>query len=135
MELIPWNDSLSLHIEAIDVQHKKWVAMLNSLHEAMGMGKGQEVLKKLMKEVVDYTLVHFANEEKYMKDLGYPEFAGHKAVHDKMTLKVQDIKSRFESGQIMISMELMTVLKDWLTNHILNNDKKYAPFFQQKGVR
>jgi hemerythrin len=28
----------------------------------------------------------------------------------------------------------MNFLKDWLSNHIMNSDKKYGPFLTGKGV-
>ena len=36
---------------------------------------------------------------------------------------------------MILTLEVMNFLKDWLTGHILGVDKKYAPFFAAKGLK
>lgn len=40
-----WTDKLSVNVIDMDLQHKKLIAMINQLHEAMAGGKGNEILK------------------------------------------------------------------------------------------
>ena len=40
MALIDWSPALSINIEKFDDQHKKLVAMVNELHDAMKNGQG-----------------------------------------------------------------------------------------------
>jgi hemerythrin len=49
--------------------------------------------------------------------------------------QVVDIQNKFKAGEAMVSMELMTFLKDWLVNHIQGTDKKYSSFLRGKGVK
>ncbi len=46
MALIDWDKSLSVNVEEIDQQHKKLIAMINELNEAMRNGKGKEVPRR-----------------------------------------------------------------------------------------
>ena len=32
-------------------------------------------------------------------------------------------------------MSMMTFLSDWMKNHIMGNNQKYAPFLIEKGVK
>lgn len=78
MAFVNWNDSLSVGIVEVDNQHKKLVGMLNDLSEAMKARKGNEVLGKIISDVVAYTRTHFAVEEKYFAQFCYPDAAEHK---------------------------------------------------------
>ncbi len=126
MSIITWDNQLSVGIMDIDQQHKRLVGMVNQLHDAMGAGQGKQVLQQLLGSLITYTAVHFKAEEKLMQQHGYAGFAEHKRQHDELTAKVVSLQKRFESGQTMITLEVMNFLKDWLKGHILGSDKQYA---------
>ncbi|MCC6132451.1 MAG: hemerythrin, partial [Acidobacteria bacterium] len=56
MSLITWSDELSVGVSAFDNQHKRLVALINELHDAMSAGKGSKVLGKILSELADYTV-------------------------------------------------------------------------------
>ncbi|MBI5091573.1 MAG: hemerythrin family protein [Candidatus Hydrogenedentes bacterium] len=134
MALFNWTDSYSVKISTVDIQHKKLVDMINSLHEAMTQGKGREVMSGLVNNLATYALRHFAEEEKYMTQHAYPDFTGHKAQHEAFKQKVGDFQKKLAEGKANVTLEVMTFLKDWLSKHILDVDKKYGPYLNEKGV-
>jgi hemerythrin len=134
MALISWNQDLSVQVEQFDNQHKELVGLVNDLHDAMASGKGNTVLGKTLTKLIDYTKTHFAAEEKLMKQHSYPGYLSHKMEHDTLTRKALEIKTTFDSGKMVMSVELMNFLKDWLTKHIKGVDKKYGPFLNNKGI-
>ncbi|MCL4538924.1 MAG: bacteriohemerythrin [Bacteroidetes bacterium] len=134
MPLIEWNEKLSVNIRAIDDQHKKWINILNELHGAMKAGKGRDAVGNVLDELVEYTKVHFASEEKLMKSNGYPLFAGHKKLHEDMVKEVEILRSRYSSGAAGLTIEVMQFLKNWLSEHIIGTDKNYGPYLNGKGV-
>ena len=134
MNLITWSDTMSVNIKSIDEEHKKLVNMINELHSAMGSGKGKDIMGKILIGLADYTKTHFALEENLMQKHAYPGYLNHKGQHDALTKQVNDLYIKFQEGKAMITIEVMHFLKDWLTNHIQNTDKKYAPFLNNKGV-
>jgi len=135
MALINWSDELSVNIAEMDKEHKQLVAMINELHEAMSSGKGKDVLGNVLGRLVDYTKFHFAAEEKLMSSNQYPGYLNQKAEHDKLTKQVIDIKARLDAGNMVVTVEVMTFLKDWLTKHIMGLDKKYSSFLNNKGIK
>jgi hemerythrin len=132
--LFPWKEAYSVKIGVIDMQHKGLVNFLNELHQAMIEGRGKDVLGKILANLIKYTQVHFAAEEKLMQSHGYPGYPLHKPEHDRLTAQVLDFQRKFQSNEIALTIEVMEFLKDWLSKHILGSDKKYGPFLNAQGV-
>lgn len=134
MALMMWSDSLSVNIKEIDEQHKKLIGMLNELHDAMKAGKGNDVTGKVLSGLIQYVATHFAHEEKLMTAHAYPDLAKHKTEHELLTKQATDLAKQFQAGKPVLTVELMTFLKNWLSNHILGTDKRYGPYLNSKGV-
>jgi len=134
MALITWNNDLSVNINEFDEEHKKLISMINDLHSAMGSGKGKETIGSVLSRLVDYTKTHFAAEEKLMLKHRYPGYVSHKALHDDLTKQVVDLQKKLQEGKVLVTVQVMNFLRDWLSNHIQNTDKKYGPFFIGKGI-
>jgi len=135
MPLLAWKEAYSVNVKEIDDQHKKLIAMINELNDAMAAGKAKEVLGEILARLVSYTASHFANEEKLMQTNGYEGFQDHKAKHEKMTVKVLDLQSQYQQGKAAMTIEVMNFLKNWLDKHILGTDMQYSAFLNSKGVR
>lgn len=134
MALFVWNDNFSVNIKHVDEQHKKLVNMLNNLHDAMRLGKGSQILGKILVELVGYVETHFTTEEKLMSTYRFPEYNSHKLEHTKLTQKAVELQENVQQGQSVLTIEVMNFLKNWLQSHILGTDKKYGPFLNSKGV-
>ena len=135
MALIQWNDGLSVGVGEIDRQHQKLIGMINDLNDAMKQGKGKDILYKIINGLTIYTKTHFGTEEKYFDQFRYPDANNHKTKHLEFTKKVTEFKEGFNKGKISLSIEIMDFLSNWLQNHIKVIDKKYGPFFNEKGLK
>lgn len=133
-KLVEWSDQLSVGIEEIDDQHKKLVAMLNKMNDAIHEHRGSEVTRPILNEIAEYTRVHFATEESLMRATNYPDYDVHKAQHEDLIAQVQDLQAKLDAGSHAISFELLHFLKTWLTKHIIESDKQYGPYFLSRGV-
>lgn len=134
MLLIQWNDSYNVNVKIIDKQHQKLAAIINELHDAMGKRKTKEVLGKVIDGLISYTETHFITEETYFNQFGYKDKDAHKKEHNEFVDKVLDFKQEFDNGRLMLSIEIMIFLKDWLVKHIQISDKKYSPLFNERGL-
>jgi len=135
MGYFEWSDELSVSVKEIDTQHKMLVSMINSLREAMLEGKGRDVQKVTIEEMVDYATVHFATEEKYMTAFAFPEYAAHKREHDAFSTKAMELKDRVQKAGFVLTMEILDFLRSWLKNHIQGTDKRYEECFHGHGLR
>jgi len=128
-----WDDSLSVNIREIDLQHRKLVGMINEFYEHVGKDPGQ-ALRTLLDALVDYTHYHFATEERYFETFSYPDAASHAEAHRAFSEKVLDVRNRLAAGKLVLSLEITAFLKEWLTHHIRVSDTAYGPFFNERGL-
>jgi hemerythrin-like metal-binding protein len=110
----------------MDQEHKRMVEIINNLYSAMRQGKGNEAIGSILDSLVEYTRTHFAHEERFMKETGYVAYKEHKQEHEKLTGQVLEIQSKYRSG-VVLSLEIMGFVKEWLVNHIQGSDKRYGP--------
>jgi hemerythrin-like metal-binding protein len=135
MPIFSWNDRLMTHISEIDTQHRSLIDLINKLHDAIDEGRDKEVLGVVLAELVDYTVYHFATEEKYMDAYIYPAAAAHKHEHELLRKKVLTLQQQFDAGQPVVTIEVMKFLKKWLMTHIVAIDKELGTFLDTKGVK
>ena len=135
MAAITWNEGLSVHVSEMDRQHQKLIQLINELNDAMGQGKGKEVIGQTLSGLINYTKLHFGEEEKLFDRFNYPEKETQKKMHQKFAEKVLEFKKQLETGNMTLSIPVMNFLSDWLKKHIQIEDKKYGPFFNQHGMK
>jgi hemerythrin len=144
MAFFEWNDDYSVGVETMDQQHQKLIGLINQLHEALEEDGGQQTttaavdeldtIISVLDELVDYSSYHLSTEEDYMREYAYPEYAEHRRTHGQFIDRIQTFKREFDEGEALLSREIIDFLRDWWTQHILKVDKKYGPFFNEKGL-
>jgi len=132
--VLEFKPEYSVGVARIDAQHRKLFQWVNELEQAMRQGRGRDVLEKVLGGLVAYTREHFAAEEELMLKTGYPELAQHKAVHDGFIRRVAEFQQRHQAGELGLSVELVSWLGDWIRNHVLGMDKRYAPHMAARKV-
>ena len=136
MPLMVWSDRISVGVESIDADHKKMVDLINELFDAILAGNGRKKLNGLLDRLVDYTQRHFAHEEEIFARTGYPDAAAHKREHEEMAAWIQTARRRYDNSSAAApSLEVMNYLKDWLFDHILDSDQKFAPHMKAHHIR
>jgi hemerythrin-like metal-binding protein len=126
MALIEWSSELELGHTFIDHDHKKLVKMVNDFHNAMEQGRGNDVIGKVLHNLVIYTKEHFSREEAEMQRIKYPKYLAHKLEHDKLIAQVAELQGSFSSGKSMLTIQVSKFLKDWLRTHIMQTDRTLA---------
>ncbi|MCP4937163.1 MAG: bacteriohemerythrin [bacterium] len=128
MALLQWSDELSVGIDIIDKQHMILMRAINLLALAIEKNSERELLEAIFKTLADYTVTHFAYEEKLFDHFDYPQSIEHKKDHQALRDKVSVLKDRFDAGEDNLGPQVLKFLVEWLTKHILGKDKRYASF-------
>ncbi|OHB77937.1 MAG: hypothetical protein A2Z25_12100 [Planctomycetes bacterium RBG_16_55_9] len=128
MEVIEWNESYSVGVEELDEQHKRLFKMINTLFEAPATGMGPQSLSYLLADMREYASVHFSTEERYMSECAYPDTANHIRAHQYYRNQVNALCARNVTDKSQLPADMLRFLYEWLAEHILSCDKRYAPF-------
>ncbi len=134
-EYIPWSDDLSVGLQEIDEQHKILINLINSLYSESILKKAnQSTIDAIFDELKQYTVIHFSVEESLFRLFDYPHTEAHQKQHDNLKEELVKVHRKFKDGE-PVSIELLSFLRRWIKNHIMMEDKKYAPFFLEKGLK
>lgn len=130
--MFEWKEDYSVSYEKIDDQHKKLLAIgreLINVMENTSEGFDQfDHLKSLLKELYDYTIYHFNAEEKIMEEHNFLDLPTHRFQHKFFVKKLEEIDiDEFDLNQNDSTLKLLDFVANWIGNHILIEDHKYAP--------
>jgi hemerythrin len=114
-------------IELVDREHKKLFDIAESAYQLLKNDfipdKYDEAVN-LLNELIDYTKTHFADEEKYMEEIGYRRILSQKVMHKEFIDKLDSIDMKeVDEDPVHAINEIIKFLNDWLVEHILKMDK------------
>jgi hemerythrin len=132
MEKIKWKDEYSLGVERVDRQHRHMFEIINKIIEQPVLPGDAEIVADTIKEMVCYARRHFADEEKMMRQYGYPDLESHKKQHNYFIDTTAELAVNFMNNKNTTGGEIAEFLSIWLTNHILKTDMKYKELLLKK---
>jgi len=132
---VAWDVSYAVGVEKYDNAHKVLFNMINDLADAMQQKKSRDAVGRVLNGLADYTINHFADEERSFSQTHYPEEAQHKTLHKKLLEQVSDLIGKFNAGETLIAQDVINFLNDWLINHIKGVDMRYGPHLNKHGVK
>ncbi len=128
--MIVWRDEFLLGIEEIDKQHKQLFRIAGDIHTLLKnqliTDKYDQILK-LLEELKDYTIFHFASEEEYMRSIGYRKYFSHKVEHDDFIEKINNVDlDKIDTDHEQYLLEILDFVVNWISEHILETDRGYV---------
>lgn len=135
MKRITWDESLSVGVEAIDEQHRRWIENYNRVAVAVESHAGPTPVTKTLTFLIDYTHTHFDTEKRFMTETSYPGMADHLAQHDDLTRSVSNLVADFEEEQETTTLQtaVETLLGNWLIDHIRSTDQAFGAYVKENG--
>ena len=135
MPLMEWNAQLSVGVGQFDREHQTMVDMINALFDAVQAGRGREMLGRTLDGLLDYTKTHMIKEEQILEKHGFPGVDSHREEHRAVGRQIGEIRQRYDAGATgPMCMEVLTLMKKWLIEHIQGTDKQYQAFLNAKGL-
>jgi hemerythrin len=131
-QYITWKPFYTVNDPAMDAQHRQIIEILNTLYAALDAADAALVTRRAMDQLVRYTHTHFADEERVLKEISYPDLTAHKALHDQMRRRTMALSQNLN---LVTARDMLVLLKDWWLEHIQGEDKNYAPYLGALTVK
>lgn len=132
MAVIRWRDTYDTGVEAVDLEHRKLVELIEAMHTSIRDNEPKGTVEQVINEIVEYTQDHFKNEESLMQNEQYPELDEHKIEHRTLIEEVAAFKERLLNNFPDGRQDFYRFLREWLINHILDSDKKFGAYVSAK---
>jgi hemerythrin len=130
--MFAWQKGLNVGVPEIDAQHRRLFQLAANLQSAMLARKPRSLLDPVLSNLIVYTSGHFANEEELMLRHSYPDYAAHKAEHDRLVAKALALQHDADIGNDRPGLEVLDLLKEWLERHVRGADKTMGAFLADR---
>lgn len=124
-----WQDSYNVGVEIVDDAHRRLFSIVRKLMEVTDekdLGKSRRVSIEGIKYFKNYTVEHFAQEEGYMRKVGYSGYPAHKRLHDEMReVTIPALEAMLEEADYSHEAveKFLGACLGWLTGHIMVEDQ------------
>jgi hemerythrin len=127
--MITWTPALAVGIDEIDAQHQELFRRAERFVASLSESSRQDV-GILLSYLRLYAVTHFGAEEAWMRDVGYPAYAHHKAEHDGFVAQILALSAEHErrGGPGLQALRVGTWLARWLEDHVSGTDTAFARF-------
>lgn len=122
---LQWTEALSTGVASLDAQHRNLFDCLSLLEQA---AEERSMLRTfyVLEQLSNYAHTHFSEEEFLMRVHQYPGVGDHMREHRSFTNRLHELRKIYLDRDI--SVELVTMLKGWLTDHVSKVDIDYVPY-------
>ncbi len=132
-----WSDKLAVGIDTIDSQHKELFTRINNLVQAIKEHRCKDEIDGVIRFLEDYARVHFAEEERHMRDTNYAGYEEQLEEHGKYLAALQELKEqatqpRVHGSSYDLSATTNQIVVDWIVDHIIKVDMKFGEYLKNK---
>ncbi len=132
MAWVAWNESYRVGNTLLDSDHRILLDLMAQLYDAMETGQSRDVIGSVVGVLAEYVGHHFRREEAIMKAAGFPDLDRHRTEHHDLERQVVDVRDRYQAGERgVLGQDVVDLLKNWLTEHILVSDNSYKPWVER----
>ena len=137
MGIYVWDECQKIGINSMDDQHEMLLGYIKELHrlnelDINGTKVSNEDIGSILKKLVEYTIIHFTEEEALMEQYDYPDLPKHKQTHETLKTQLEYLNSEFIRVGLAALPKLIAFLGTWLQGHINHIDQDYSHFIHEK---
>ena len=128
IENLIWKSEYNIGNLKIDQEHQKLFAIARKTLSVVKLNNDEQEIgkiKELITELFTYVGTHFSNEQKYMKEVKYPELENHILLHKNLLDMLTNLISKLNSMNLKeIEQSLYSFIEEYFIRHIILEDKK-----------
>jgi len=132
MTALLWTETLALQQPRMDTTHREFVALLSELEAALpGSIEG---IDASLARLVEHTVEHFAQEERWMQTLGFSAQNCHAFQHAHVLQVLREVlRLQREEGDLETVRQLVAELAKWFPTHAQTMDAGLALTMAEQG--
>ncbi|MEN9879599.1 MAG: hypothetical protein RIQ55_245 [Pseudomonadota bacterium] len=122
-----WSDRYLLGQPQMDDTHREFVTRVNAL-----LTVPDDQLAEALAAFEQHAVAHFAQENEWMSQDGFPARDCHVDEHDKVLASVSEVREQLAAGDVAIVRELAHALMSWFPEHADYMDAALAMWLVKK---
>jgi hemerythrin-like metal-binding protein len=120
-----WDNSYSVNNEIIDSQHQRLLGLFDDTYKLLATPDTTYKTIELISELLVYSIFHFSEEERLMKEANFEGLDAHILEHASFIKQVNIFKTESILHSKNLDEEVFLFLADWIVNHIKETDSMY----------
>lgn len=127
MAYFKWEPDLDVQVEKMNDQHKHLIGLMETLYQVNESDAGKDAVIQAVKNLVDYVVIHFRDEEAHMEAINFYGIGAHKQIHQHLLDDLDKFAKDFVASDAKkLNGEFMAFLSLWINVHIVAIDTKYS---------
>lgn len=128
-DTLRWTEDFVLGDARTDHTHQEFVDLVNATTAAVNAEEKLATYRSL----VDHTVEHFAQEERWMSACGIPSDFCHFGQHASVLQVMKEVERRAIAGETEYIASMIEALVEWFPMHASTMDTGLVAFLQEKG--
>lgn len=126
---LAWDEGYASGKTMIDMQHRQLFDLTNALIGAMLNGAPAADLSLRLQVLLAHVAQHFHDEEALLGQAGYADLEGHAKLHALLMGEAHQLQSEVQASRLDPGKLLAFLALELVQGHILSEDRKYFPCF------
>ncbi|MHC1684502.1 MAG: bacteriohemerythrin [Clostridiaceae bacterium] len=128
--MMKWDESLSVGVRSIDLQHKEIFNRINDFLVSMKSGLDKKEVLRTLDYLEIYVVKHFNEEEFIQRRYNYPKYNEQHRQHEEFKMQLLELRKELESMGLTTTFVILTEQKvcSWWHNHIIKEDKDLGDY-------
>jgi hemerythrin-like metal-binding protein len=132
MTALAWSEALALKQPRMDQTHREFVDLLQGLGAAHAAGVTE--VDALLEDLLTHTEAHFAQEERWMADIGFAPQNCHSMQHAQVLKVLTEVRRVLaDDGDRAVIGVLVEELGQWFVAHAQMMDAALAGIMVERG--
>jgi hemerythrin len=132
MPPLEWSETYRTGLPRVDIQHQEIFRLINQILDPQNKKLTKEGISRVLRFLINYVGEHFTDEERFMRASRYPGLDDHRAKHEALTLRANELYLKGLDPQVEMGEGLAHFLGTWLTTHIIETDVPFVHWVKNR---
>lgn len=123
-----WSAAHELGLAPMDHTHREFVELYNGLAAAT-----DDSFLSQLDALVAHTDDHFAQENRWMAESGFPPLAIHRGEHERVLASLRSVREQAAAGELAGGRAAVAQLPEWFERHAATMDTALAAWMRGTG--